>query len=67
MTADQKNIKILHQELVNVIENIRSMQERIVQIEGALANLSADQANTKSLIGHVLGRGRGSTVHGDSN
>ena len=62
--ALEKNVKILHQEVIRLQEQNRELADRIITLEAGLGNLASDQANLKQLVGYAMGRGTGSTVHG---
>lgn len=58
----EKNNRII-QDAINLLAKQNSeLNEKVVTLQGEVANLKADLANTKQLTGHILGRGMGSTV-----
>ena len=61
--ATKKNFAIIQNVLNEQAAVIRALQERISHLEGNLAETKADIVNTKQLIGHISGRGMGSTVY----
>jgi len=61
--AIKKNFEIVRTVMNDQAKTILELQDRISLLEGTLANLSADITNTKQLMGHLAGRGTGSTVH----
>ena len=56
-----RNINALNENDKTMYAKISDMEARMRILETAVANLTADVANTKQLIGHTLGRGMGST------
>lgn len=61
--AIKKNFEIVRTVMNDQAKTILDLQDRISLLEGNIANLAADIANTKQLLGHLHGRGTGSTVH----
>jgi len=62
MNYQDKNIGALHTNSKNQQEKLVELQAKVVRIEAAIAAIQGDLANTKQLIGHVAGRGMGSTT-----
>ena len=60
--ANEINIKVLVQAMDRQAKESRELVQRVQLLEANNAILTADIANTKQLIGHVLGRGMGSTA-----
>ena len=60
--ANEINIKVLVQSMNTLNKDNRELKIKVQTLEGTVAALAADIANTKQLIGHVMGRGMGSTV-----
>lgn len=60
--ANEINIKVLVQAMDTQAKESRELKLKVQTLEGNVAALIADIANTKQLIGHVLGRGMGSTA-----
>lgn len=61
--AIKKNFEIVRNVMNDQAKTILELQDRISHLEGNLVALAADIANTKQLMGHLHGRGMGSTVH----
>lgn len=57
-----RNINALNENDKTMNVKISALLERLARLEAEVARLTADQANTKQLIGHTLGRGMGSTT-----
>lgn len=57
-----RNINSLNENDKMLYARISEMDARLKVLEAAVAQLNADVANTKQLIGHTLGRGMGSTT-----
>jgi peptidoglycan hydrolase CwlO-like protein len=62
MDYQDKNITALHTNSKMQQDKLVSLEEKVRRIEAAVAALQGDIANTKQLIGHVAGRGMGSTT-----
>lgn len=62
MDYQDKNIAAVHQNIKMQQERIIQLEQKVTRLENNLAVLQGDVANTKQLIGHVLGRGMGSTT-----
>lgn len=63
--ADKKNFQIIQDALNRQGKAISDLMERVQMLEGNVARLHAEIANTKQLAAHLHGRGMGSTVHGN--
>ena len=63
LDAAKKNFEIIRNVMNSQAKTILELQNRVSQLEGNLAALAADIGNTKQLMGHLNGRGMGSTVH----
>jgi len=61
--AIKKNFEIVRNVMNDQSKTILELQNRVRLLEGTLSNLAADISNTKQLMGHLSGRGTGSTVH----
>lgn len=62
MDYQDKNIAAVHQNTKMQQERIVELEKKVARLENNLAVLQGDVANTKQLIGHVLGRGMGPTT-----
>lgn len=62
-SVEQKNFEIIRNTLNAQAKGILELQQRISSLEGNLAAVRADVSNSKQLMGHLAGRGMGSTVH----
>lgn len=62
MDYQDKNIVAIHENSKTHQQRIMVLEEKVTRLENNLAVLQADIANTKQLIGHVMGRGMGSTA-----
>jgi hypothetical protein len=67
MSATKKNFAIVQNVLNDQAKAIRDQAERLTMLEGTVATLRAEIANTKQMAAHLHGRGMGSTVHGNGN
>ena len=62
MDYKDKNINAVHENTKMQQARIIALESKVTRLENNLASLQADVANTKQLIGHVMGRGMGSTT-----
>ncbi len=62
MDYQDKNVNALHTNSKMQQDKLVALEAKVTRIEAAIAALQSDIANTKQLIGHVAGRGMGSTV-----
>ena len=60
--ANEINIKVLVQAMNTQAKENRELKAKVQVLEGSVAALAADIANTKQLMGHLMGRGMGSTA-----
>ena len=60
--ANEINIKVLVQAMNTQAKENRELKAKVQVLEGTVAQLAADIQNTKQMIGHVMGRGMGSTA-----
>ena len=63
MDYQDKNINALHQNSKTLAARVEELEKKIKFLENTIITVSGDLANTKQLIGHLNGRGMGSTVH----
>lgn len=63
MDYQDKNITALHENSKSLATRVALLEEKIKFLENTIAMVNADLVNTKQLIGHLNGRGMGSTVH----
>jgi hypothetical protein len=63
MDYQDKNITALHENSKSLATRVALLEEKLKFIENTIAMVNADLVNTKQLIGHLNGRGMGSTVH----
>ena len=63
MDYQDKNITALHENSKSLATRVALLEEKLKFIENTIAMVNADLVNTKQLIGHLNGRGTGSTVH----
>ena len=62
-SVEQKNFEIIRNTLNKQAQAILELQERVSRMEGNLAAARAEMGNAKQMMGHLAGRGMGSTVH----
>lgn len=62
MDYQDKNINAVHENTKMQQARIITLESKVARLENNLVALQADVANTKQLIGHVMGRGMGSTT-----
>lgn len=60
---NEKNFRIIQNVLNEQAKVIRDQADRLSLLEGTVATLRAEIANTKQMAAHLHGRGMGSTVH----
>jgi len=65
--ATKKNFQIIQNVLNEQGKAITEMLSRISLLEGNVATLRAEIANTKQMAAHLNGRGMGSTVYKDGD
>ena len=63
MDYQDKNITALHENSKSLATRVALLEEKLQFIENTIAMVNSDLVNTKQLIGHLNGRGMGSTVH----
>lgn len=61
--TNARNINTLNENDKRIYLKVSEMEQRLKILEATVAQVSADIANTKQLIGHTLGRGMGSTTN----
>jgi len=65
--AAKKNFQVIQNVLNEQGKVISELQSRISLLEGNVATLRAEIANTKQMAAHLNGRGMGSTVYKDGD
>ncbi|MBT8449310.1 MAG: hypothetical protein KJO69_06450 [Gammaproteobacteria bacterium] len=60
--ATRKNNQIVQDAINRLSQEILLLKERAQMSENEILNLKAELANSKQLMGHMLGRGMGSTA-----
>ena len=60
--ATEKNITALADGYNKLYREHEELKEKVKRLEGQVAFLTADIANTKQLAAHISGRGMGATV-----
>lgn len=65
MDYQDKNIDALHKNSQTLAARVEALDKKIQYLENTILTVSGDLANTKQLIGHLNGRGMGSTVHSE--
>ena len=60
--ANEINIKVLVQSMNTLNTDNKELKMKVQVLEAGVAALTADIANTKQLMGHLMGRGMGSTA-----
>ena len=62
-SVTQKNFEIIRNTLNAQAKTILELRDRVSTLEGNLATARAEMGNAKQMMGHLAGRGMGSTVH----